>query len=293
MIVLFAGCRGTKRELSVIRLSILRGPSAIAFAQWIKQPPVIDGKKVLINWVDAPNLIQSELINEEVELAALPMISAINLYNKDIHYQLLGCPIWGTLYLIGRMGKKNNELHVFGAGTTPDILIRSYLDKNKQNYTLNYTFSTASEITQALLLGKVQTAVLSEPFLSQALRRDSTLSILADLNRMDNCQTGFAQTAIVCSPKLEGIRTELDSLLRLSCQFANDQPTAAIRILEKADIFPVGMLTPESISRCKIHYLSASEAREEIMRLLNLILAYEPRSIGGKMPDKDFLPDKR
>ena len=229
----------------------------------------------------------------EADIAVLPMISAANLYNKGIRYHLAGCPIWGTLYLVGRSdkgisGENKPVLHIFGAGTTPDILTRHYLRQHNTGYTLNYSFTTAQEIMQGLLAGKVDHAVLGEPFLSIALRKDSTLQILADLNRPDSVSSGFAQTAILYAPALKKSQKAIDSLLHLSCRFAVEQPEQAIRILEKEKIFASGMLTPESIERCKIDYRTASEAQENILRFLQLIGQYEPKALGGKMPDEKF-----
>ena len=259
----------------------------------MKETPVIDGKPLSVRIIDSPDLMQAALIKGEADIAVLPMISAANLYNKGIRYHLAGCPIWGTLYLVGRSdkgisGENKPVLHIFGAGTTPDILTRHYLRQHNTGYTLNYSFTTAQEIMQGLLAGKVDHAVLGEPFLSIALRKDSTLQILADLNRPDSVSSGFAQTAILYAPALKKSQKAIDSLLHLSCRFAVEQPEQAIRILEKEKIFASGMLTPESIERCKIDYRTASEAQENILRFLQLIGQYEPKALGGKMPDEKF-----
>jgi len=141
---------------------------------------------------------------------------------------------------------------------------------------------------QGLLAGKVDYAVLGEPFLSIALRKDSTLQILADLNKPDSASFGFAQTAILYVPTLKKSKETMDSLLNASCRFAVEQPEQAICILEKENIFTFGMLTPESIERCKIDYKTVSEAQENILHFLQLIEQYEPKALGGKMPDEQF-----
>ena len=286
-------CCNSKPNTEAIHVSVLRGPSAIAFAHWMEKTPVIDGKPLFVQIIDSPDLMQAALIKGEADIAVLPMISAANLYNKGIRYHLAGCPIWGTLYLAGKNEKiisSGNKavLHIFGAGTTPDILTRHYLWQHKLDYTLNYSFTTAQEIMQGILAGKIDHAVLGEPFLNIALRKDSTLNILADLNRPDSASSGFAQTAILYAPTLEKNRKTIDSLLTLSCRFAVEQPELAIQILEKENIFVPGMLTPESIKRCKIDYKTASEAQENILRFLQLIKQYEPKALGGKMPDEKF-----
>lgn len=281
----------TKAE--AIRVSVLRGPSAIAFAQWMKNPPIIDGKTLSVQIIDAPDLMLAALIKNEADIAVLPMISAANLYNKGVRYHLAGCPIWGTLYLVGRDKKSlpdenKSVLHIFGAGTTPDILTRHYLQQQNLDYTLNYTFTTAREVMQGLLAGKVDHAVLGEPFLSIALRKDSSLNILADLNKPDSLSFGFAQTAVLYAPALEKYGKTIDSLLNNSCRFATEQPEQVIRILEKENIFAPGMLTSQSIERCKIDYKTVYEAHENILRFLQLIGQYEPKALGGKIPDDKF-----
>lgn len=269
-------------EAEEIHVSVLRGPSAIAFAQWMEETPVIDGRPLSVRILDSPELMQAVLIKGETGIAVLPMASAARLHDKGIPYRLAGCPIWGTLYWVGRKGEERSGdrpvLHVFGAGTTPDLLARQYLRQHPHDCTLNYSLATAPEILQGLLAGKVDHAVLGEPFLSMALRKDSTLRIVADLNRPDSTSSspGFAQTAILYAPALEKSRETIDSLLALSCRFAVEQPEQAIRILEQKGIFAPGMLTPESIGRCRIDYKTASEAQEEIHRFLQLAGGYEP-----------------
>ena len=149
-------------------------------------------------------------------------------------------------------------------------------------------YYTLHKIMQGLLAGKVDYAVLGEPFLSIALRKDSTLQILADLNKPDSASLGFAQTAILYVPTLKKSKETMDSLLNASCRFAVEQPEQAICILEKENIFTFGMLTPESIERCKIDYKTVSEAQENILHFLQLIEQYEPKALGGKMPDEQF-----
>lgn len=281
-------CASHSGDTNAFRVAVLRGPSALAFADWMgDEVPVIGKDTCRIEWVDTPEQMQALLVKHEADMAVLPMISAANLYNKGIDYSLLGCPLWGTLYLVSK-GDIHPPVYLFGRGTTPDILARHALDSLKQE-DFNYTFTSAGEVLQALLLGKAETAVLSEPFLSAALRRDSSLQIAANLNRPHGTLPGFPQTAIVCSSAALAYRPTLDSLLRQSCIFANTHPEEAIRRLEMAGVFASGMLTPESVHRCGIHYRTAQEAATVISSFLELVWQTEPQAIGGKLPDSTFI----
>jgi len=284
--VFLLACSGSKSDGDSIRVSVLRGPTAIAFAEWIECPPMLNGKKVLVDIVDSPQQIQAALIKKSTDIAALPMISAANLYNKGIDYYLSGCPVWGNLYIIGK--ENAGRLHLFGAGTTPDILARYYLDKRNQDYELAYALGTAGEIAQGILAGKVEAAVLGEPFVSIVLNRDTAIHILADLNDPGNLSPGFPQTAIMVHPDLKSQQQNIDKLIQSSCVFAVENPGKVIDILEKQDLFSVGMLTPSTIERCRIIYLPASDIKEDIESYLKIVYEYEPQAIGGKLPDSNF-----
>lgn len=298
LLLILCSCNNNPKENDTIHVSVLRGPSVIAFAKMIEDNPEIEGKRLSVDIVDSPEQMQALLIKGEAEVAALPMINAANLYNKGLKYSLLGCPVWGNLYIVSKKGdhdqiSETKTLHVFGAGTTPDILTRYYLKQKGLSYSLNYSFTTPLEITQGLLSNQIGRAVLAEPFLSIALKKDSTIYIESNLNNPDSISPGFAQTAIVYAPSLSDKRTVLDSLLNKSCQFVLYQPKEAIRILESRKIFAPGALTPESIERCRIKYLSIGEAKESILDFLRLIKEYEPKAIGGKLPDDAFLSGKQ
>lgn len=290
LILLLTGCRSSSDQ--EIRAVVLRGPSVMAFAQWLEQPPVIEGKRVAVTVAESPDIVQAALIKGEADIAVLPTISAANLYNKGVRLEMAGCPIWGTLYLVGRTGSNDSTIHIFGRGTTPDILTRHYLSNEGQQPPLNYVFQTAGEITQGLMAKKINRAVVSEPFLSIALRKDTTLRIIADLNRTETSEMGFAQTAIVLTLDMSALRDTLNSLLAESCRFANERPEETIRILEDKKLFAPGMLTPEAIRRCRLDYKSGQEAQTEIDTFLRLIFQYEPKAIGGKLPDARFIASR-
>ena len=94
LILLLTGCQSSSNK--EIRAVVLRGPSVMAFAQWLEQPPVIEGKRVDVTVAESPDIVQAALIKGEAEIAVLPTISAANLYNKGVRLEMAGCPIWGT-----------------------------------------------------------------------------------------------------------------------------------------------------------------------------------------------------
>lgn len=280
------GCHSVKKNAEEIQVLVLRGPSAIALAQWMEDPPLVKGKKIVIRIADSPDQVVASMVKGEADITVLPMINAANLYNKKVPYILAGCPVWGNLYLVGRANAP--QMYVFGGGTTPDILTRYYIEKNKLPYPLNYTLGTVSEVVRGFLGGKVEASVLAEPFVSMLLQRDPSIHILADLNNPTDSSPGFAGTAVMIGQSLSGEKEILNGLLKESCRFADEQPEEVITILEKRQVFPDGILTPEGIKRSRIRYLTAEESTREIRSFLEIIYRYEPRAIGGRLPDEEF-----
>ncbi len=290
-VYLFSGCTGSKRDDYTIRVSVLRGPSAIAFAGWMERPMQWQGKQLVVDVYDSPEQIQAAMIKGESDMAALPMVNAANLYTKNIPYVLAGCPVWGSLFIVGR--QPVTRLSVFGTGTTPDILTRYYLEETGKEWALDYSLSTPVEVMQGMLMGKVGAAVLNEPFASMVMQRDSTVQMLADLNHPSgDTGHGFAQTAVMMRTSLSVERAVIDSLLTATCRYVNEQPEEVIRILEARRLFAPGMLTPAGLHRLRIHYVPAVDAAVEIRSFLEIIYHNEPKAIGGRMPDEGFITGK-
>ena len=86
LLLLLASCSGQKPapEEKTFEVAVLRGPSAIAFAQWIKESPRLEDKKLCVNVIDSPEQMQALLIKGSPDIAVLPMATAANLYNKGI-----------------------------------------------------------------------------------------------------------------------------------------------------------------------------------------------------------------
>lgn len=71
--------------------------------------------------------VQALMIQKKIDVAVLPLSSAVNLYNKNTGYSLLACPVWGNLFWISsgsRTDKSPFPIFLFGQGTTSDVLLK-------------------------------------------------------------------------------------------------------------------------------------------------------------------------
>ncbi|MDO9154936.1 MAG: ABC transporter substrate-binding protein [Paludibacter sp.] len=303
MIFSFFSC--TKKSQDTIRIGILEGPSVISFIKMIEKPMKISGKKVEIIIKSEPQQIQALMIQKELDFAVLPTVMAANLYNKGVNFRMLACPIWGTMYILSNdpaiksiQDLENKNIGIFGQGITPDILLQNLLKiNNVKNLRIDYTFTTNSDLANALLQKKIRCAVISEPLVSVLLTKDTTIKNITKLNCEDyinNLDTDiFVQTAFTVNNTFSEKYPEMVKYIcdeySKSCNFVNSQPLEAANLAVKLKILPDLNTAMLSLPLCNIHYVSAFAIEQELKHYLHLFLNYDPKSIGGKIPAKDFI----
>jgi len=232
---------------------------------------------------------------------------AANLYNKGVNYQMLACPVWGTLYILSNdtihnlQGLNGRTITVLGQGATPDVLLQRVLTENKIGHTkLDYTYTTHAEISQALLMHKTSIAVISEPMVSNLISKDSTIHIVAKLSceyKFSKTNTDlFVQTAFIVkgsfSNKNEELVNHISQKYAASCNNCNEHPENTAKLMLKYKLATDIAAAKRSIALCNIHYVEADSIKDKINRFLEIFYKSNPKSIGNKMPDNRFIYQK-
>lgn len=303
IILSFLSC--TNKDSRTISIGILEGPTTVSFIKMIHQPPTIEGKEVKFIIKSDPMQIQALMMQGKLDFAVLPTVMAANLYNKGVDYRLLAIPIWGTLYLASNdssvqsiQALKNQTIHVFGQGATADILLQKYLQNNNmQKVKIDYSYNSNQEIAMALLHQKIKIAVVSEPQMSVLLSKDTSIQILTEITCEDRDsdfnKNIFAQTSFLVNNNLstdyKDLIREVSSAYAESCEYTNHHTDEAAKLLLKLGYYPDLITAFRSIPLCNIHYVPASDIKDKISLYLNIFYKAEPKSVGGKMPDDDFI----
>lgn len=290
-------CKKAPSDASIIRMALLKGPSAIAFSGLLDSVYSVQGKKFETTLYDSPAKVQAMMMQKKVDVAVLPVSTAANLYNKDVDYFFLACPVWGNLFWISsRTGsvRKRASVSLFGRGTTPDILLK-YLQATPalsevSDYVPDYTFSTPQDLLQALLSKQVTDIILPEPFVSLALKKDTALFVRYDLAKEFD-PSGFPQTAVVINSRIKqdkSLLSAIDSLLASSIKVSDPgNPETASRLI-RHKLLPPGIDLKTLYDRCCIEYRSMSLVKAPADSLLRIFFRYYPKSVGEKLPDEKF-----
>ncbi len=300
--VLLASCSQSSSDK--IRIGILNGPSAISFLQMMDQQPQIGGKEVEYIIKDEPLQIQTLMMQNKLDFAVLPTVMAANLYNNGVDFRMIACPVWGTLYLL--TNSKNNDLEnmnnntiaVFGQSSTADILLQRMIVQYKlKNIKLNYLYSTNSEVGQALLQKKTEYAVVSEPLVSILILKDKSIHILQKLdceeyyNNFNN--DIFVQTSFLVNSRFTddypNLVSQICEAYTNSCNYTIEQPDSTAKLMVDYKITPNIEIAKSSLPLCNIKYVGAFALEKEVELYLNIFYKFNPQSIGGKIPDNEFI----
>lgn len=294
-----SGCHNRENRSGDLRIALLKGPSAISLFPLIDSVYKVEeyrlGTSVYVN----PLQIQALMIRGEADIVALPVTLAANLYNRGLPYVYLGCTVWGNLYWISRRnedttGADRKEIYLFGKENTPDILLRHLQMQPSfstvKDYIRVYTYDSPEALVQALLSGVARDAVLPEPFVSTILAKDTSFYIRYDLARAFT-EDGFPQTALMIKQELARDTIFVSSLNRLLgdlCVRVNSGDTTLVRNMMQKRMLPEFANASEVIARCRIRYVSAPNVNKAVGDLLNMLYLYQPKSIGGQIPDSNF-----
>jgi NitT/TauT family transport system substrate-binding protein len=301
-VVLLAAC--TSKPTGSLTIGVLKGPSAISVAQWLQQSPVIAGKKVKIVVCDEVSDLQALMIQKKVDFALLPTTMAAILYNKGVDYRMVACPVQGSIYVVSSDSissfddLKNRKIGISGQGTTPDVLFELLAKRHGftlQEQHLDFSIGTHADLAQAVVLGKIKTALLPEPFVTLVCTKNPkvkpVVNLAGELAKSDS-STLFALTAfVVCKSMVEQQKTVVDSVAKryqVAIEWLYAHPERTAQAVVDAKVLPNVQVALRSIPRCGIRYISASAASVRIADYLRIFLNFDPKTVGGRLPDSNF-----
>ncbi|NLY91588.1 MAG: ABC transporter substrate-binding protein [Firmicutes bacterium] len=293
-------------EATTINVMVLSGTTGLSLVKMVEEKPVL-APGVTFNYtiLTSPDQMSAKIITGEADIAAVPTNLAAILYNRGIPIQLAAITNWGVMYIVGRDAAvtswpelKGREIGITGKGSTPDLLFRYYLSANgldpEKDLQIRY-YPSPAELAQLVIAGKVALATLPEPWVTEALSRNPELNVLLDYqaewSRLEKQKESYPQSALVVKTALATANPALVRTFLQAAGAANDwvveHPAEAGHLAEKHLSISAAAAT-EAIPRCNLRLVPAFRVQSEIDRYLEKLYAFEPQSIGGKIPDAGF-----
>lgn len=309
LILLPLAAKGRAEERSgesPVRVASLTGPSGLSMARMVCNPPRIDSTLLQFEIAGSVDVLIPKLVTGDIDIGILPVNVAAKIHATDPELLVVGAVTGlGMLSVITRdpavtriVDLAGKKLYVAGQGATPEYVLRTLFKKaGVHPVMLDFSLSPA-DIATALASGRIDYAVLPEPFTTLALARDTlTPPLVRTFSLSAAWQSyGFSEDfpMTVCvirrqfardNPAL--VRSFLEAY-RQSILWTVTNPAEAGICAERAGLGILAPVAEKAIPYCGYTFIPASEARPIIDSLLSVFLDYEPSSIGGKLPDGSF-----
>ena len=294
---------------SPLVIGAFRGPTAVGLAKVISEGLTLPGGgPTNIELVGTPDVMIARLVNQEVDLAVLPANLAARLYNGGQPLVLAAITGTGMLSVLSTdlsissiADLRGRQVHVTGQGSTPDYVFKAILRSETlvpgADLTLDFTMSYP-EITASLVAGRIETAVLPEPFSTMAQMQNPQVAKVVDLQeawaQIPGNPPDYPMTALVVRKQVwESRPADVEAFLiayEQSLQWVQDNPADGGALVGSLDIGIPGPIAARAIPTSGYTYLSADlpTTKELAEGLFRVLLDLEPASIGGKLPDLGF-----
>lgn len=259
------------------------GLPAIAISNLIYKDNKIENEKIVIKHSieKSTDLLLSELMKGDADLAIVPSNLALQSYKKQLGYKIAGTIGWGALYLVSSEDisdltqLEGCEIYNTGKGLTPDIIFRRILNQNNVNEE-NIKFSyvgAASELAPLVISEQAKYAILPEPALSTVLSKNKNIKIILNLNeewkKENNVMEGYPQSTLLIKEdfynklKESNLYDELINRFIDSEKWVKNNPQLTAEKCEKFKITVNKDTIDELIKNSNLRFTKISDCKNE------------------------------
>lgn len=295
----FAAC-SKKQDDTEIRIAALKGPTGMGM---VKLADKQNYPNYTVSIEASPDALNPRIISGEVDVAAVPVNLASVLYNKlDGDISVLAVSTLGVLYVVEAGSEVNSvadlagkTVYATGQGATPEYILNYLLDKNgvAGSVEVNYVGEHAALATM-LADGSAEIGMLPEPNVTSTLAGNDNLRIALNLTEEWNkvCSTELVQGVVIARKSFVNEHPEaIEQFLReyeKSSAFVNENIDEAAKLIVDAGILGNVEIAKKAIPNCNISFNKGEAMHKAVEGMLTVLFEANPKSIGGKLPDKDF-----
>lgn len=312
-------------ERETVRVAVLNGPSGMGAAWLMAQNElgVTQNRYEFTVFTDNTQ-VTAALTSGTVDVAAMASNLAANLYHKtDGGVQMAAVTGLGVLKIL-QTGLKPGEntissldeleghtIYATGQGANPEYVLNYLLEESglDPETDVDIQWMTPEEVTQGMLAGETQFAMLPVPMANVLIRKNVIQSdteaythLALDLNDVWEQATSegeLTMTALVvradyAKEKPEAVHALLNEY-KSSVKYMTDPMSMAVssdmnpgRLLEKYELAPAAV-APEALADANLTFISGMDnLRNAIQGYYEVLYAANPASIGGGIPDDNF-----
>lgn len=309
---LVVGCSSNKKEEKVtesvaVNVGAPDGLPAITIAKLSeKNPEVKEGYEVKYTLEATSDTLSTDVMKENLDIAIVPSNMASIAYNKTSNYQIAGTVGMGSFYLVSsdedvtglNSSLEGKEVGNIGKGLTPDITVQALLkEQNVDSSYIKFNYSNeASDLVSLLATKKLTTGIVPEPALSGLLTKNPDLKVICGVNDtwkdVFKNENGYPQSTLIVKSSFAKENSEfVKSFIKTldeNIKYTNENTKEAGEFAVK---FGVNVKTPllvKAIDRTNLKFITINECKDDYINYYNSLFSFNPKVLGGKVPDENI-----
>lgn len=296
-----AACSKNEKTGVAVNIGVLKGPTGMGAARLMDQSDEnLSANDYNFTIAGSPDVLTGQLINGEMDIAALPTNAISTLYNKTGgKISVLGVNALGVLYILENGSSINTiadlegkTVLASGQGSTAEYVLNYILEKNGVSAEIFWA-SEHSEAATLALSGKYDIVMLPEPFVTNVTAKSSDFRVALDLTAEwknlgggELAMGGIAVRTAFLEEHPEAVKAFVEEYGK-SVDFTNSNPEEAAKLIAKYEI-ATEEIAKSAIPRCNIVWLHGEDYKDMLKNFLGVIYAANPAGIGGSMPEDGF-----
>ena len=297
-------CSKTKKTDVTVNIGVLKGPTGMS-AAWLmdQNDQKLSANEYNFTVAGTPDAITGQLINGDMDIAALPTNAISALYNKtEGKISVLGVNALGVLYILENGNSINSvsdlagkTVLASGKGSTAEYVLNYILEKNGVIAEIVWA-AEHSEAATLALKGDYDIVMLPEPFVTNVTAKSDAFRVALDLTEeweaLGNGELtmgGIAVRTAFLEEHPDAVKAFVDEYGK-SVAFTNSQPEDAAKLIAKYEI-AAEEVAKNAIPRCNMVWLHGKDYKAVLENFLGVVYDANPAGIGGKMPGDDFYLD--
>ena len=291
-----------------VRLAVLSGPTGIGAAKLLSDS---DADATVNHYEYTIAADNSELVagltgsDPAFDIATVASNVAVNLYNKtDGGVKIIALGTLGVLHILESGGNETvssvadlagKTIWAVGQGANPEYILRYVLSENGLDPDKDVTilFADAAEVTQKLMTGEAEVAMLPVPAATAAiLKSEGKVRAALDMTEeWDALNTGsqLIMTAVVA--RTEFIEQHPDAVSLFleeyagSIDYVNTNVDDAAELVAGFGITPSAPIAKQAIPQCHLTYIAGKDMGPAISGYYDILWQADPAAVGGSLPD--------
>jgi len=285
-----------------VNLIALKGPTGMGMVHLMAENEAGNTQNNYnVQLTGAPDDIVGKIVTGQVDIAAVPINLASNLYKKtNGEVQLLALNTLGVLYILENGTEINTvadlagkKLMATGQASTPEYVLNYILAKNGIADQVTVEYKTEhSELATLMAAGDETLGMMPEPHVTSVMLKNADVRIALNLTEEWNKVSGGTQLVQGCIIVRKAFVDENPDAVAAflaeyaaSTTFVNENLDEAAALIEGYGIMGSAAAAKKAIPNANIVCITGQEMKDSAAAMFQVLFEANPASIGGEIPN--------